>query len=97
MADEKKKEEKKVKRPTPLKRDLQSNKRRLHNKAFKASIKTAIRSFESHISNDDLDGAKMRLNEVYSLLDKGVKTHVYKINKANRLKTQLTKHLPASK
>ena len=94
MAEEKKKEEKKGKRPTPLKRDLQSEKRRLHNKAFKASIKTAIRSFENHITNNDVEGAKMRLNEVYSLLDKGVKTHVYKLNKASRLKTQLTKHLP---
>lgn len=94
MAEQKKKDEKKVKRPTPLKRDLQSEKRRVHNRAFKASIKTAIRSFESHLASDDFEGAKMRLNEVYSLLDKGVKTHVYKINKASRLKSQLTKHLP---
>lgn len=96
MAEEKKKEEKKGKRPTPLKRDLQSTKRRLHNRAFKASIKTAIRSFESHLNNNDLEGAKIRLNEVNSLLDKGVKTHVYKLNKASRLKAQLAKHIPSS-
>ncbi len=93
MAEEKK-PEKKVKRPTALKRDIQSNKRRLDNRAYKARVSTTIRSLEKHIADHDIPGAKMRLNEVYSLLDKGVKTHVYKQNKANRVKAKLTKHMP---
>lgn len=83
MAEEKKADDKKkaaVKRPTPLKRDIQNEKKRLQNRSFRASVMTAIRA---------LDG-KDKLGEIYSLVDKGVKRGIFKANKAARIKSRLT-------
>lgn len=88
MAEEKK--DKKVKRPTALKRDLQSEKRRLQNRAFKSRIKTAIRSFEEVVAQKNEQEAKAQLDSVYSLIDKAVKTGIYKLNKASRLKSKFS-------
>lgn len=86
MAEEKK--DKKVKRPTAQKRDLQSEKRRLQNRAFKSRIKTAIRSFEEVAAAKNEQEAKAQLDSVYSLIDKAVKSGIYKLNKASRLKSK---------
>lgn len=86
MAQEAKK---KAKRPTALKRDLQNEKRRLHNKTYKSRVRTAIRQFEDTLSQGDSQTKQEKLNEVYSLLDKCVKTGIYKINKASRTKSRL--------
>ncbi len=93
MAKEvKEKKDQKVKRPTAQKRAIQSEKRRLNNKAFKSSIRTAIRKFEESLPKGDSKVTKENLNEVYSLMDKGVKRGIYKINKASRTKSRLTAH-----
>ena len=84
--------EKKVKRPTALKRDDQSEKRRVRNKTFKASVRTAIRKFEDSLSKEDSTAIKENLSAVYSLMDKGVKHGIFKINKAGRTKARLTAH-----
>jgi small subunit ribosomal protein S20 len=81
-------ETKKIKRPTALKRDLQSSKRRLNNKMYKAQVRTAIRDFQDALSKDEA-ATKEKLNDVYSLLDKCVKKGVYKLNKASRTKSRL--------
>ncbi|CCB87387.1 MULTISPECIES: 30S ribosomal protein S20 [Parachlamydia] len=83
---------KKERVPTPLKRDLQNEKRRLRNKAFKSSVRTAIRQFEETVAKKDPALITERLNEVYSLMDKGVKKGVYKLNKASRTKSRLAAH-----
>lgn len=88
-------ENKKVKRPTALKRDIQSKKRRLNNKTFKSSVRTAIRKFEGALTQSDAGITKEALNDVYSLMDKGVKKGVFKINKASRTKSRLTARLAA--
>lgn len=93
MAQEKEKEEKKVKRPTALKRDLQNERRRVHNKSFKATVNTAINSLESALAQPDKANAKEKLSAVYSLVDKGVKTGIFKLNKASRIKARLTKKI----
>lgn len=80
----------KIKRPTPLKRDIQNEKRRLRNKAFKSSVRTAIRHFEENLSKGDDALIKQNLNDVYSIMDKGVKRGVFKLNKASRTKARLT-------
>lgn len=85
MAEEKKAKEK---RPTALKRDIQNEKRRLQNRAFKSRIKTAMRSYEQVAAQNNEQEAKEQLSALYSLLDKAVKTGIYKINKAGRLKSQ---------
>lgn len=77
-----------TKRPTAQKRDLQNAKRRLQHRSFKSRVKTAIRSFEKDLEENNAAGAKEKLNDVLSLLDKGVKTAVFTRNKASRLKSK---------
>ena len=89
MAKEETKE-KKVKRPQAIKRDIQSERRRVANKTFRSSVRTAIRSFEETLGQGDATSSKEKLNEVYSLMDKGVKRGVFKLNKASRTKARLT-------
>jgi small subunit ribosomal protein S20 len=72
----------KVKRPTAKKREIQNAKRELRNRAFRSKTRTAMRSLEN---------SPEELSLVYSLLDKGVKKGVFKKNKANRLKSRLSK------
>ena len=88
MADKKTKENKKEKRPSALKRDIQSEKRRLHNKQFRATVKTAIKSYEASLKGNEAS-AQENLSKVFSLMDKGVKTGVFKQNKADRTKSRL--------
>lgn len=81
--------EKKVKRPTALKRDLQNEKRRLNNKIYKSRVRTAIRAFEDTLGKGDQEQTSEKLNTIYSILDKCVKVGVFKINKASRTKSRL--------
>lgn len=90
MSKEAEKKKVKVKQPTPLKRDLQSEKRRLRNKAFKSSVKTAVRHFEETLLKGDKVATQENLNTIYSMMDKGVKRGVFKLNKASRTKMRLT-------
>lgn len=89
MAEEGKKDTKK-KVPTALKRIKQDKKRHLHNRSFKSRVRTAIRAFESALTEKDKEKMQTALNSVYSLMDKGVKTGIYKKNKAARTKSRLT-------
>lgn len=94
MAQEKAKEKKaKVKRPTPLKRDDQNEKRRTRNRTFKASMRTSIRRLEEALEKGDQTVSKKQLSEVYSIVDKGVKHGIIKKNKASRTKARLTARL----
>ncbi len=89
MAKEEKKVKAKVKRPTPLKRDLQAAKRRLANRDYKSRVRTAVRNLDEAIAKKDSATAQEKLNEVYSVIDKCVKTGVYKVNKGSRTKARL--------
>lgn len=87
---EEKKVEKKTKRPTAQKRDLQNKKRRLDNKVYKSRVRTAIRSFEELVEKgDQTEATNQKLNEVYSILDKCAKKGIFKINKVSRTKSRL--------
>ncbi|MDR2540078.1 MAG: 30S ribosomal protein S20 [Chlamydiales bacterium] len=88
MANEKK--DKKVKRPSAEKRNIQSKKRNLCNRALKARVNTASRSLTEALAQKDASSIQEKLNEVYSLMDKGVKKGVFKINKACRFKARLS-------
>jgi len=94
MADAKaddKKKEKKVKRPSALKNDLQNEQRRLRNRSYRATVNTAIRSFENSLEQKEAaDSVQSKLNLVCSLMDKGVKKGVFKKNKASRTKSRFT-------
>jgi small subunit ribosomal protein S20 len=94
---EKEEKKAKVKRPTPLKRDLQNEKRRLRNKAFKSSVRSAIRRFDEAVPKGDVNESNQLLNAVYSIMDKGVKHGIFKQNKANRTKARLAARAAAVK
>jgi small subunit ribosomal protein S20 len=84
----------KAKCPTALKRDLQNEKRRQRNKAFKSQVKTAVRALkEAEVAKQDEKALQEKLNYVYSLMDKGVKRGVFKQNKASRTKSRLSSTL----
>lgn len=89
MAKEQAKE-KKVKRPTALKRVIQDEKRRIRNRTFKSRVRTVIRKFDEVKASGDAEKIKTTLSEVYSIMDKGVKHGIIKKNKANRTKARLT-------
>ncbi len=89
MAEESTKS-KKPKRPTAQKREIQNKKRYLINKSFKSSIRTAIRQFDATLPAGDQSAITKSLEEVYSLVDKGVKRGLYSRNAAGRTKSRLT-------
>lgn len=86
---------KKVKKPTALKRDITAKKRNLKNRVYKSRVKTAIRAYEEVVAKGDKDASAKSLNEIYSLVDKGVKTGVFKKNKSSRVKARMAGRLAA--
>ena len=94
MADAKpddKKKEKKVKRPSALKNDLQYERRRLRNRSYRTTVNTAIRNFQNSLdTKEPAESVKTKLNLVCSLMDKGVKKGIFKLNKAARTKSRFT-------
>ncbi|MBI2742337.1 MAG: 30S ribosomal protein S20 [Chlamydiales bacterium] len=93
MAEEEKKA--KQRRPQALKRDIQSEKRRLINRSFKSRALTTVRSLEAAMQSGDKAKTQEQLSAVYSIMDKGVKSGILKKNKANRVKARLSKKLLA--
>jgi small subunit ribosomal protein S20 len=94
MADEKK--DSKSKRPTAKKRDIQNEKKRLQNRSFKSKIHSAIRTLERETADKKGAEAQAQLNTVHSLIDKGVKMGIYKLNKASRLKGKFSKSVTSA-
>jgi small subunit ribosomal protein S20 len=96
MAEEKKEGEKKKARvPTAKKRAKQAQKRQLLNSAFKSKVSTAIRSYKEAVAAGNKEAMKEKLNTAQSLIDKGVKTGKFSVNKAARTKSRLAHRLPA--
>ncbi|MFI0435637.1 MAG: 30S ribosomal protein S20 [Parachlamydiaceae bacterium] len=89
MAKQEEKKQKKIKRPTALKRDLQNEKRRLNNRVYRSRVRTAIRAFQESIGKGDEGVTTAKLNEAYSILDKCAKKGVFKVNKVSRTKSRL--------
>lgn len=86
---------KKNRTPSAVKRAKQSIKANIANRSFKAGVKTAIRSFEESLSKGDQAVIQGKLSAVYSLMDKGVKTGRFKLNKAARTKARLANKVSA--
>jgi small subunit ribosomal protein S20 len=92
-----KKKDENARKPSALKRDIQSEKRRQRNRAHSSSILTAIRNFKASVEQKEApESIKGKLNAVYSLMDQGVKKGVCKLNKAARIKSRLTAHIKAT-
>lgn len=79
----------KARRPSAQKRDLQSEKRRLRNRAYKSRVRTAVRGLDDAIAKGDAAQIQEQLNAAYSMMDKCVKYGVFKLNKASRTKARL--------
>lgn len=94
MANDQKEGEakKKVKLHTALKRKKQDEKKCFNNRVRKSQIHTARVALTK---TTDPEEKKVILNKIYSLVDKAVKTGIYKINKASRIKSRLSKKLSA--
>lgn len=79
-----------TRRPTALKRDIQSAKKNLLNRAYKAKVKTAMTSLKDSLSKKEgAEALKPKLRLLNSLMDKGVKKGIFKKNKAARTKSRL--------
>ncbi len=73
------------------KRDRQNIKKALMNSAHKARVHTAKRKLKEAIEKKEpIDSLNTKLSLVFSLMDKGVKTGVFKRNKADRTKSRLS-------
>ncbi len=81
--------------PSAKKRDLQSKRRNVRNRSFCAQVNTAINAFEATLGKGDKSASQKALSSVSSLLDKGVKTGKFKLNKASRTKSRLASRLGA--
>ena len=91
MAEEKKKE----KRPTALKRDIRNEKRRVINKSFKSNVRTTLNNFQKALQSGEKEGVTLKLQALYSAVDKGVQRGVYTKNKAARMKARAMKKVQA--
>lgn len=89
MAKEPADKNKKVKRPTPLKRDEQSAKANARNRIMKSRIHSAVRAYEESLEKGDAAATKTKLNEAYSILDKASQKGVIKKNASSRKKARL--------
>lgn len=79
------------------KRLIQSEKRRVANKATRTKIKTTIKAFHAALSTKDMEKSNALLNEISSLVDKATKNGLFKLNKASRIKAQITGHIQKAK
>jgi small subunit ribosomal protein S20 len=85
------KKDEKTKRPSPVKRNLQSERRRLANRSFRSTVQTAIRSLETSLTQkEESDKIQSKLAKIYSIVDKGVKRGIFKPQKAARTKSRLS-------
>ena len=74
------------------KKALRQNKtRRARNIKRKVAYKDAVKTFKKFGAAKNVDDAKAKLSEVYKTLDKAAKAKTIEKNKANRLKSRLTK------
>jgi len=86
--------------PSAKKRIKIANRNRLQNRFYKSAVKTLtkvylknLKEYETSTAQAKKAEAQKLLNSVYSLLDKGTKTHVFHKNNSSRKKSKLLKHL----
>ncbi|WP_213318855.1 30S ribosomal protein S20 [Chlamydiifrater volucris] len=80
----------KVKRSSAEKRVITSKKRNLINQSFKSKVKTVAKKFEASLKTKDSALISESLNNLYSLIDKGVKRKIFKLGKGARMKSRAT-------
>jgi small subunit ribosomal protein S20 len=76
-----------------IKRVKTNNKQRAHNASLKSAMRTAIKSFETKASNNDVEGAKEAFLAATKKLDKAATKGIIHKNAASRQKSRLAKQL----
>ena len=69
----------------------QSVKRKEKNAGQMRALKTVVKQYKKAVVAGDMENAIKELPKVYKTLDKAAKTDLIKKNKANRMKSRLTK------
>ncbi|MAF79945.1 30S ribosomal protein S20 [bacterium] len=75
----------------------QSKRRRTRNLERQGVLRDTIKKYKKAADAGKKDEAEKLLPEVYKKLDKAAKVNLIKKNKANRLKSRLTKRIAAEK
>ncbi len=71
----------------------QSVKRREQNRQQRSRLRTALKAIRASLDDGDVDGAKTRLNETFSLVDKMANKGIIHKNTAGRYKSRLVKRV----
>jgi small subunit ribosomal protein S20 len=72
-----------------LKANRQNIKRREHNRALRARLRTGLKSIRKSLDAKDVDGAKAALKNLQSLVDKMATKGIIHRNTASRYKSRL--------
>jgi small subunit ribosomal protein S20 len=72
-----------------LKANRQNIKRREHNRALRAKLRTGLKSIRKSLDAKDVDGAKKSLQTMQSLVDKMATKGIIHRNTASRYKSRL--------
>ena len=75
----------------------QSVKRREQNRQQRSRLRTALKAIRAALQENDLDAAKARLNETFSLVDKMANKGIIHKNTAGRYKSRLVKRVSKTK
>ena len=74
-----------------MKRNLQNEKRRTANNAFRSSLKSALKAVEVSVESKDKDAATVALAEAFKKLDKALAKGIHNKNYVARNKSRLSK------
>lgn len=74
-----------------IKRNLQNEKRRLANAAFRSALKSAIKEVETLVENNDKEKAIVALSFASKKLDKSISKGISQKNYVARQKSRLAK------
>ena len=72
-----------------LKANRQNIKRREHNRALRARLRTGLKSIRKSLNDKNIDGAKAALKSLQSLVDKMATKGIIHRNTASRYKSRL--------
>ena len=79
------------------KRVLITAEEKARNSSVRSEVKTAVKKFETAVSENRLDEATELLNKAFSVIDEAKRKGVYHINTVSRKKARLAKMLDAAK
>ena len=75
------------------KRQRQNDKRRVHNRAAKSTVRTAQRRFEAAVKEQNTERAEEAFYRASSLLDSAARKGIFHKNTAARTKSRMQKKL----